>query len=304
MSASTPRPPRPSLGSPATSLPSLPVSKTRKSTGSNAAPSYSRSGSLTPTVPKSGLRAPSSSYLTGSTTPGESSAVSKTKSTPGVNGAGKTIRKTISINSFPQPPRGIRTNSLPPSPLSGPQPSNVAPSRSGSRQGSGATSPAVNNARRRKAGSSPKIQSQSFSGSSSLSLLNGSGDSRSISSGPGALGSDGLLILPSPPQSRSSSAQDSYSTSATTYEDNGDGQRGRESLVDAIDDNRLSKLPEGKGNVIVSVRVRPDAGANAPVKSEGEWMVDGRRSLVAYRGKEGGDYYYGKSRWVVILTQG
>jgi hypothetical protein len=22
-------------------------------------------------------------------------------------------------------------------------------------------------------------------------------------------------------------------------------------------------------------------------------MVDGRRSLVAYRGKEGGDYYYG-----------
>jgi hypothetical protein len=23
-------------------------------------------------------------------------------------------------------------------------------------------------------------------------------------------------------------------------------------------------------------------------------MVDGRRSLVAYRGKEGGDYYYGR----------
>jgi centromeric protein E len=55
-----------------------------------------------------------------------------------------------------------------------------------------------------------------------------------------------------------------------------------------------SKFPEGKGNVIVSVRVRPDAGAGAGGKTEGgEWMVDGRRALVAYRGKEGGDYYYG-----------
>jgi len=55
----------------------------------------------------------------------------------------------------------------------------------------------------------------------------------------------------------------------------------------------MSKPAEGKGNVIVSVRVRPDAGANGqPAKTDGEWMVDGRRSLVAYRGKEGGDYYY------------
>jgi centromeric protein E len=61
-------------------------------------------------------------------------------------------------------------------------------------------------------------------------------------------------------------------------------------------DNQSSKPSEGKGNVIVSVRVRPDAGANGqPSKTDGEWMVDGRRSLVAYRGKEGGDYYYGMS---------
>jgi hypothetical protein len=60
-------------------------------------------------------------------------------------------------------------------------------------------------------------------------------------------------------------------------------------------DKRSSKPSEGKGNVIVSVRVRPDAGAGAGERSktDGEWMVDGRRSLVAYRGKEGGDYYYG-----------
>lgn len=44
--------------------------------------------------------------------------------------------------------------------------------------------------------------------------------------------------------------------------------------------------------MIVSVRVRPDAGGDAPAKTDGEWMVDGRRSLVAYKGREGGDYYY------------
>jgi centromeric protein E len=127
--------------------------------------------------------------------------------------------------------------------------------------------------------------------SATPSLLNGSGDSRSISSGPGARGSDGLLSLPSPPQSRSSSAQDSYSTSATT---DGEGPRGRETSADMSNDQQTSKPSEGKGNVIVSVRVRPDAGANGqPSKTDGEWMVDGRRSLVAYRGKEGGDYYYG-----------
>lgn len=51
---------------------------------------------------------------------------------------------------------------------------------------------------------------------------------------------------------------------------------------------------DGKGNVIVSVRVRPDAAGNDS-KTDGEWMVDSRKSLIAYRGKEGGDYYYGES---------
>ena len=57
------------------------------------------------------------------------------------------------------------------------------------------------------------------------------------------------------------------------------------------DSNRDSKGKEIKGNVIVSVRVRPDAGTQNSTQSEGEWMVDGRRALVAYRGKEGGDYH-------------
>lgn len=50
---------------------------------------------------------------------------------------------------------------------------------------------------------------------------------------------------------------------------------------------------DGKGNVIVSVRVRPDVASNEGQKTDLEWMVDGRRSLISYRGREGGEYLYG-----------
>ena len=113
---------------------------------------------------------------------------------------------------------------------------------------------------------------------------------------PGALVSDGLLSLPSPPHSRSSSAQGSYSTSATTFEDvDENNRRGRKPVEEKIGTGRQNKQKEGKGNVIVSVRVRPDIAGSNDMKSEGEWMVDGRRSLVAYKGREGGDYFYGQS---------
>lgn len=245
-------------------------------------------------LPKSGLRVPSTSSLP-STPGGSSTTLPKLRTTPGVNGAGKTIRKTISINAFPQPPRGgVRTTSLPPSPLSGSlTPGGVSDSRRESADNSPVTpGGSKKTIRRSKQSTSPNVHSK-YVGTSTPSLLNGSGDSRSISSGPGARGSDGLLSLPSPPQSRSSSAQDSYSTSATTYEENGE-PRGREASADATDDNAGKLTTEGKGNVIVSVRVRPDAGGSGEHrnKAEGEWMVDGRRSLVAYKGKEGGDYYY------------
>ncbi|KAK2628168.1 hypothetical protein QTJ16_002814 [Diplocarpon rosae] len=295
MKASIPRPPRPSCGPATSDLPSLPVSKTRKSTGTfSLTPcSSSNSGGLSPNIAKSGLRAPSASHILAPTTldtNGGNSVLPKSKTPPGV-GAGKVVREAVSINSFPQPPKGIRTTSLPTSPLSG----GFSPlsNGGGSRRGSGATSPSGTKDRKLKTVSSPKRQSPSYISSVTPSLLNGSGDSKSISSGPGARVSDGVLSLTSPPQSRSSSAQDSYSTSATTFDENGDGPRGRDFSADAVDDDRQSKLPEGKGNVIVSVRVRPDAGANAhATKTEGEWMVDGRRALVAYRGKEGGDYFY------------
>lgn len=130
----------------------------------------------------------------------------------------------------------------------------------------------------------PKM-SQSAGGAPSM--LNGGGDSRSILSSNNVRNSDGLISVGSPPQSRSSSAQDSYSTSATTYDDPAD-------VHSTPNDRRASKGGDSKGNVLVSVRVRPDSGASEPGRVDGEWMVDGRRSLVSYRGKEGGDYNYGK----------
>lgn len=103
--------------------------------------------------------------------------------------------------------------------------------------------------------------------------------------------SDGQSSIPSPPQSRSSSANGSYSTSATTFEE-GEEDRGRTKELESIQSPKASKGKEHKGNVIVSVRVRPDTNNHDSSASEGEWMVDGRRSLIAYRGKEGGDYLY------------
>ncbi|RYP23767.1 hypothetical protein DL767_008722 [Monosporascus sp. MG133] len=87
-------------------------------------------------------------------------------------------------------------------------------------------------------------------------------------------------------KNRSSSAQESYSTSATTYDDLAD--MGGTSAAE----KRTSRGADGKGNVIVSVRVRPDSAGNQGKTEGGEWMVEGRKSVVSYRGREGGDYYY------------
>lgn len=118
------------------------------------------------------------------------------------------------------------------------------------------------------------------------SLLNGSGESLAVENG-------GHLSLPSPPQSRNSSAQGSYATSVTTFEDVGeDDARSHTGASAMAADSATQK--DGKGNVIVSVRVRPDV-ATKDAKQEGEWEVSGKKALIAYRGREGGDYYYGTS---------
>jgi centromeric protein E len=91
----------------------------------------------------------------------------------------------------------------------------------------------------------------------------------------------------SPPRSRSSSPLDSYSTNPTTVDASpsasaDDLSRGRSTERDGGD-------KETKGNVIVSVRVRPDGPED---QMSPDWTVDGRRGILEYTGKDGGTYEY------------
>lgn len=103
--------------------------------------------------------------------------------------------------------------------------------------------------------------------------------------------------MPSPPQSRDSSVDESYNTDDTIFEDLEveTGVRGRKKSMDSKRSSAGTAKDNGKGNVIVSVRVRPDTGGGDSQPEDGEWMVDSRRSLISYRGKEGGDHIYGMS---------
>ncbi|CAH0017160.1 unnamed protein product [Clonostachys rhizophaga] len=257
MTTALPRPSRPSVGPPNMALPALPISKSRKSTGNIPTP---RSA---PSTPVSGLRAPSASHLVQPSSPSPVPALPQPRVTAIANStASKTLRKAVSINSFPHPPRGDNRSgsSLPPSPRASDRP---------------------RSSRKSKA---PRESMRNFD-TSTPSFLNGSAEGKSITS---VRMSDGLVSVISEPQSRSSSAQDSYSTSATTYDEPGDSSASK--TDGAIGDKPAGKH-DGKGNVLVSVRVRPSTneGHGSP---EGEWMVDGRRSLISYKGKEGGNYIY------------
>ncbi|KAK3501253.1 kinesin motor domain-containing protein [Neurospora crassa] len=259
MSSTVPKPARLSSGPPNSAGPALSMGKTRRSIGGLSV----STNTAMPSTPKSGvLRTPSSAsnFRNSTASPATGGGLPQPRAVSSINASSKTLRKSVSINSFPQPPRGEgRLTSLPPSPLS-----------------------AVASSRKSKTPTTPTYQ---FSGSTG-SLVNGSGDGRTAAR---SRNSDGLISIASPPQSRSSSAQDSYSTSATQYEDM-EATQSRPDTSAGSKSKRESKT-ETKGNVVVSVRVRPDASGNEHT-TDGEWMVDGRRSLISYNGKEGGDYYY------------
>jgi centromeric protein E len=187
--------------------------------------------------------------------------VSSVSSTPATSkpaspapGAQRPLRKTISVGAFPQPPKARPSSS-------GSSTAEKTPthrlSEGGGKLGGGAI----------KKPRTPSRVSSLRSYSNGTSLLNGG---QSVS----------LLDLPSLPASRASSAQGSHLD---------DESRGRASDEDA------NHGKEGKGNVTVSVRVRPDQASADKGRGESdlEWMVDGRRSLIAFRGKEGGEYSYG-----------
>ena len=291
---------------PTSALPLIPAPKGRK--GVANASDATRLPSVSSPSSKLAIRTPSKP-LRAQTSPTFSSAYST--STPtipalrsltiraeyGLGPPGKDIRRSVSIASFPQPPtagRRLPTESKNLSSL----PSPVLEPQKRAMESPSSPRIRIGSLKAKKGKRSTDQLSHLFNHSETPSLLNGSGDGKAISGSAGARGSDGVTSLLSPAQSRSSSAQGSYSTSATTFEDVDENlKRARTDAEDRVrHSNRLSDPKETKGNVIVSVRVRPDSTGTGDQKSEGEWMVDGRRSLVAYRGRERGDYYFGERR--------
>ncbi|KAL2834522.1 kinesin motor domain-containing protein [Aspergillus cavernicola] len=241
---------RPAAGPPLGALPQLPTPKSRKSLPASSESSRAASPSKlrTPSSPRPTLKSPLSNSTTN---------ISATRSASGArvpSSPDKSLRRTISIAAFPQPPKpGSRPSTASSmTGLQGLQPSGSVKSKRGSRPSIG-TAPNQRN-------------------SKTHSLLSGGGDAKSVSHAD---------LEGSPSQSRSSSAQGSYSTSATTFED-GDENAGASKTN--------AKPKESKGNVIVSVRVRPNMNGESSANSE--WIVDGHRGLLAYNGREGGDYYY------------
>ncbi|KAE8133145.1 kinesin motor domain-containing protein [Aspergillus pseudotamarii] len=257
-----PQPSRPAANPSTGSLPPLSAPKSRKSLPVSSdharAPSPSpisskirASPSPRPSLNKTAL-SNSASNLSSS----RSISAGRTPSSPD-----KSLRRTISIAAFPQPPK---TGSRP----------STASSISGIQSLRSSGSVKVKRNSRLSVGTS-----SSYRSSQTPSLLNG-GDNKSI------VGTEARDPEASPSQSRSSSAQGSYSTSATTFEDADD-------VTGALKPH--SKPKEAKGNVIVSVRVRPDVHGTETSKTNSEWAVDARHSLITFSGKEGGDYYYGNN---------
>ncbi|KAJ6262378.1 Kinesin-4 [Drechslerella dactyloides] len=94
------------------------------------------------------------------------------------------------------------------------------------------------------------------------------------------LNPDDTVPPPSPPLSRSSSQLGTHLE--TPIIDSSGGSRSPSAMGGEDDKDK------GKGNVLVSIRVRP---AGEAAKESSEWTVDSSKSLVRYNGKEGGDYY-------------
>jgi len=289
--------PRPAISPLESARPGLPALKTRN--GSTAA-ATSRLPSTSQTPSRLAIRTPSKPTTSLGTAHAKSSPAIPTLRSMSITTAVQEkpteteIRRSISIASFPEPPSvhkriaTISNKSLPPqSPLV----------ENGLNKLDNANTTLLPSGRSRlkrlRIAEDPPSAGNAVS-NISPGQSNGYG-ATAIPAADRSKETDNHLTANSPAASRSSSAQDSCSTSATTFEDVDDGRRGREEPNhDSSDGMHSMKTKETKGNVIVSVRVRPDAGGNSDKKSEGEWMVDGRRSLVAYRGREGGDYYYGE----------
>ena len=298
------------LPPPTSGLPQLPVSKLR---GPSTTPEASRISSASPTASKLALKVPSKvqkpppSSTGGHTT--SSPSIPTLRSVSALQGQGqpedphREVRRSVSIANFPQPPKIQRRTGVE-SKYSSAAYYRIPETSTGSdrktsqlSRGQESSDSQLASLRQKRLKNKPSngTLGQMHSAGPSPTLLNGSGNGKAIRNIHSETRvSNDLASLKSPTHSRSSSAQgSSYSTSATTFEE-GEEKRGRDGVKEEmkIETQKRDHGKEGKGNVIVSVRVRPDAGEDKT--SRKDWLVDGRQSLVAYKGREGGDYYFGK----------
>ncbi|KAK7510728.1 kinesin motor domain-containing protein [Phyllosticta citriasiana] len=168
----------------------------------------------------------------------------------------KTLRKTISVGSFPQPPKGLsRTN--------GPSSSSAAASVASLPDG---------------------LPTSRRSSSTSLSVPNGDTSMRTRSAS--AKSRQSLLRSPhamSCSETRTPSVHGSQPQTVDVHANDGNNAH------DAGNESADKNSNESKGNVVVSVRVRPQAGTADDV-NHGDWELDGRRGAITYSGKEGGQF--------------
>ena len=282
---------QPALPPPTSALPQLPMSKLRipSTTTPMTAPTTVTSPKLGLRTPSKIIKPPSLSTVHSTSSPDiptlRSTSTALTAGQGGDPLADKEVRRSVSIANFPQPPKVRKTGIESKYSTTSSSPSRDNENGEPRRSSLGVKKP--------KARVSADMLSRTYSTASTPSLLNGSGEGKAVSSDQGMKAPNDMMTPRSPPHSRSSSAQESYSTSATTFEDT-EEKRGRDEVHIEERGNRRGSgrtEKEGKGNVLVSVRVRPDAGGDRT--SSKDWLVDSRQSLVAYRGREGGDYYYG-----------
>ena len=297
----------PPLAPPDMPLPPLPNSKTRLPDTPVSLDSRRESSS-------SQLPTPTSRSATPSTLPKlNTTGLKKKSSLPMISHTAQSpvdlpTKRVISIGAFPQPPKGnTKPSGQSPSPRPSPNLSSTSLNSLASRDaqhGNGKVRLSQSRGRRTsknsvygqlaRAVSSPIVNDSPYHNGQEKAL-------------PRLPSLDNHLTILSPPASRPTSAHGSAVTDGTHFEDV-DEMPARDKMrpndVLSVKSVRSTKSfsKDGKGNVLVSVRVRPDGSGNDSSRISDAWTVDGRRSAITYRGREGGDFRYGKLvNWGLVL---
>ncbi|KAF2221787.1 P-loop containing nucleoside triphosphate hydrolase protein [Elsinoe ampelina] len=243
-------PSAPTIGPPNMPLPALPSSKTRSRLPETPNSSLGRRESSGSGIPTPTSSIPTPTSSTRKTTPVDSPS---SPISPGSPSRRRSFRKTVSIGSFPQPPRG----------------------------GFGALGSISSSAE-----STPSLPS-STKANTPLAFSSRATSPATLADAPNTRKSDRHLNVPSDLDSRPSSAHGSAVTDGTHFEDVDPLTAAPTNLKSGKEYSKEGK--DMKGNVVVSVRVRPNGGDTT---ANPDWVVDNKRALISYKGGEGGDFRY------------